>query len=78
MVNTTCNYRTAIVWPAKLQIELGVEKVGSSSVTLSHRIIDAADSAALYCDGHVVLVWISRSTGRSVPLPDAVRAALDS
>lgn len=78
VVNTTCNYRTAIVWPAKLRIELGVEKIGGSSVTLNHRIVDADHPDTLYCDGHVVLVWISRGTGRSVPLPESVRAALES
>lgn len=77
VVNTTCNYRTAIVWPARLRIELGVEKIGSSSVMMTHRIVDAGDSGTLYCDGHVVMVWISRATGRSVPLPDVVRAGLE-
>lgn len=77
VVNTTCNYRAAITWPAKLRIELGIKNVGGSSVALNHRIIDAIDSDVLYCDGHVVLVWISRTTGRSVPLPEVVRTALN-
>ena len=32
--------------------------------------------AALYADGHVVMVWIDRARGRPVPLPEAVRNAL--
>lgn len=77
VVNTTCNYRNAIVWPARLRIELGIEKAGGSSLTIAHRIVDAARPDTLYCDGHVVMVWISRSSGRSVPLPDSVRAAVN-
>ncbi len=73
VVNTTCNYRTAIVWPTRLRIDIGVLKLGSSSLTLEHRIVDSMDPNTVYSDGHVVLVWISRSSGRSVPLPDSVR-----
>ena len=76
VVNTTCNYRSAIVWPARLRIELVIDRVGSSSATLSHRIVDALNPDILYSDGHVVMVWISRSTGKSVPLPAAVRSGL--
>jgi acyl-CoA thioester hydrolase len=38
----------------------------------------SADGATLYCDGHVVMVWIDRATQRPMPLPDAVRAAVES
>jgi acyl-CoA thioester hydrolase len=76
VVNTTCNYRTAIVWPARLRIELDADRIGTSSLTMRHRIVDAADLDRLYCDGHVVMVWISRAGGRAVPLPEAVRAGL--
>lgn len=76
VVNTTVNYRTAIVWPARLRIELTVEKSGTSSLTMVHRIVDAGRPDTVYSDGHVVMVWISRTGGRSVPLPAAVRAAL--
>lgn len=69
----TLNYRRPIGWPAQLVIELFVERLGNSSVTVGHRITDAADSSVLYCDGHVVLVWIARQNGRAAPLPTDVR-----
>mgnify|MGYP001199911474 FL=1 len=75
VVNTTCNYRTAIVWPARLAIELSILKAGESSLTLGHRMVDAGRPEVLYSDGHVVMVWISRKSGRAVPLPEVVRAA---
>ena len=67
------NYRRPIAWPAEVMIELFVERVGNTSVSIGHRIVDAGDSDVLYCDGHVVLVWISRESGRAAPLPRAVR-----
>ncbi|MDQ3510894.1 MAG: acyl-CoA thioesterase [Pseudomonadota bacterium] len=69
----TLNYRRPIGWPAQVMIELFVERLGNTSVTVGHRITDAADSSVLYCDGHVVLVWIARQNGRAAPLPEGVR-----
>ncbi len=69
------NYRKPIEWPSQLVVELFVEKLGNSSLSLGHRIVDALDSTVLYSDGNVVLVWIDTRTGSSVPLPESVRAA---
>jgi acyl-CoA thioester hydrolase len=68
------NYRRPIEWPAQLVVELSVERVGNTSLTLAHRIGAAHDASVLYSDGTSVLVWIDRS-GRPASLPDAVRAA---
>jgi len=69
------NYRMPIPYPADVAVELFAEKVGNTSVTIGHRIV-GGDSATLYADGHVVMVWIDRAGGRPVPLPEAVRNAL--
>ena len=69
------NYRRPIGWPADVVVELFVERLGSTSVTVGHRIIDAAEGGVTYCDGNVVMVWIDRVSGRASPLPDSVRAA---
>ncbi|MDR7134122.1 acyl-CoA thioester hydrolase [Lysobacter niastensis] len=69
------NYRRPIEWPAEVAIELFVERLGNTSLSVAHRIVDAKDPAVLYCDGHVVMVWIDRNTGRAAPLPEAVRVA---
>ena len=71
------NYRGPIAWPAQLQVQLLCERLGNSSITIAHRIVDAGDPERLYCDGHVVMVWIDPQTGRSVPLPTSVRNAAD-
>lgn len=70
------NYRRPIEWPAMLQVELAVERLGSSSLTLSHRILDAKGEH-LHCDGNVVTVWIDPRSGRPVPLPEAVRGGCE-
>jgi acyl-CoA thioester hydrolase len=67
------NYRRPIEWPAEVEIELFVERLGNTSVTIGHRIVDANDDSVLFCDGNVVMVWIDRGTGRAAQLPEAVR-----
>ena len=69
------NYRRPIEWPNDVVIELFVERLGTTSVSIGHRIGAAGDAEVTYCDGNVVLVWIDRDSGRAAPLPDAVREA---
>lgn len=69
------NYRHPIEWPAQLQVELGCTRLGNSSITISHRIVDAVDAQRIYSDGHVVMVWMNPQTGKPVPLPQAIREA---
>ncbi|MEO8779319.1 MAG: thioesterase family protein [Rhodanobacter sp.] len=68
-------YRRPIAWPAVLHIELRCTRLGGSSITLAHRIVDADDATCLYCDGDVVMVWMNPATGKSTALPDSIRAA---
>jgi acyl-CoA thioester hydrolase len=68
------NYRQPIPYPADVAVELFTERLGTSSVTIGHRIV-SGDGSTLYADGHVVMVWIDRATGRPTPLPDVVRTA---
>ena len=69
------NYRRPIGWPAQVVMELFVERLGNTSLTIGHRIVDATDAGVLYCDGHVVMVWIDRDSGAAAALPDPVREA---
>ncbi|RDI99772.1 acyl-CoA thioesterase [Dyella solisilvae] len=69
------NYRRPIEWPAQLQVELRCERLGNSSITLAHRIVDTEQADCLYSDGKVVMVWMDPTTGKPVPLPQAIRDA---
>jgi acyl-CoA thioester hydrolase len=71
------NYRQPIPYPADVAVELFVDKVGNSSITIGHAIA-SANGSALYCDGHVVAVWIDRASQRPCPLPDGIRRAVSA
>lgn len=72
------NYRRQLAWPARIAVELATKRIGNSSVRIAHRIVDEHDAALVYADGDVVMVWIDPASGRSVPLPPAIRAACQS
>jgi len=69
------NYRRPIEWPNEIMVELFVERLGRTSLTIGHRIVHADDASVLYADGNVVMVWIDKARGQASALPDAVRAA---
>lgn len=73
MAAVQLNYRRPIEWPAQLHVELFCERLGSTSMTIGHRILDAEHADRLYGDGHVVMVWMDPATGKPVPLPEAIR-----
>ena len=53
------------MWPNDILVELFVERLGNSSVTIGHRIVDQHDASKLYSDGNVVVVWMDTQTGKS-------------
>ena len=66
------NYRLPVSYPARIVVELFAERAGNTSITIGHRIV-SADGTQLHADGNVVMVWIDRTSGKPVPLPDVVR-----
>jgi YbgC/YbaW family acyl-CoA thioester hydrolase len=72
------NYRRPIAWPNEIVVELFVERLGTTSLTIGHRILDRDDDAVLYADGNVVMVWIDKQRGQPAALPEAVRSACTS
>ena len=77
LVASNVNYRQPIEWPSEIAVDLFIEKIGNSSLTMGHRMLSSTDASVLYSDGNVVMVWIDTQTGKSVPLPEAIKAALD-
>ena len=72
---THLNFRRQLTWPGEIVVQLFCERVGNTSLTMAHRIVDANDETIVYLDGNVVMVWIAPATGRPVPLPDVIRTA---
>jgi len=77
VVETGCRYAAALAYPQAVEIGLGVERLGNSSVTyrLGVFVKDADEPAA---EGHFTHVYVGRESRRPAPLPGAWRAKLEA
>ena len=77
VVETQCNYFAPIAFPQAVTAGVRVAQLGRSSVRYEIGLFaeDAPDGAAA---GHFVHVYVDRETRRPVPLPEPLRAVLQS
>ena len=75
VVETGCTYFSGVAFPDTLHVGLRVTRLGSSSVRYELAIFRNDEDEAS-AEGHFVHVYVDRGTGRSAPMPAAVRALL--
>lgn len=76
VVETQCRYFAPIRFPDRVTVGLRVAHAGTSSLRYELAVFrDDDDTAA--AEGHFVHVYVDRATNRPVPLPPAVRAAVE-
>lgn len=73
IVDNRAEYLRPIVYPATLDIRMGGHSPGRSSFATTYTI---AVGGELYTRGASKIVWIDRASGRSTPLPQALRERL--
>ncbi|HMJ31576.1 MAG TPA: thioesterase family protein [Xanthobacteraceae bacterium] len=76
VVETHCNYFKPVAFPDKLRAGLRVAKLGTSSVRYEVGIFRNDDDTAA-AQGHFVHVYVDRATNKPVPLPEALKQALE-
>ncbi len=76
VVETGCNYFSALEFPQKLEGALRVARIGNSSVRYELAIFKEGDETPA-AEGHFVHVYVDRKTRRPAPLPAALRSALE-
>lgn len=75
VVETHCNYHASLAFPQPVEAGLRVAQLGRSSVRYEIGVF-AAGAPGSAAHGHFVHVYVDRATRRPVPLPDALRDAL--
>lgn len=69
------DFKRPIVYPATVIVRVFGGEPGRTSFPQPYEILVEGEDA-VYATAEAVLVWVSRETGRPVPLPDALREAL--
>ena len=69
------DFTSALAYDDPMQIAVTVDRIGTTSYTLAFHVSSDGREAAR---GKIVVVSIDRATGRPVPLPEQLRAALSS
>ncbi len=77
VVETGCRYAAQLAYPQPVEIGLGVERLGNSSVRYRLGVF-ARDEAAAAAEGHFVHVYVDREGRRPAPLPAPWRAKLET
>ena len=77
VVQTGCSYFAPLAFPGDVELGLGVERLGASSVT--YRIgVFAPDADEPVAQGHFTHVYVDRESRRPTALPDLWRKKLEA
>jgi acyl-CoA thioester hydrolase len=76
VVETSCSYFESVAFPESVEVGIGVERLGNSSVTYRIGIFRAGGERAA-AQGRFTHVYVDRATQRPVPIPVDLRAALE-
>lgn len=78
VANININYRRPVTWPQRLRLSLNTHPPGRSSLKVEVRITSTDDEdPTLFADSVATMVWVDRKTGEPVPLPTALRKAVE-
>lgn len=72
----SCKYLRPAIYPLELEVTTLVGRPGHSSFVMWHEMYKAGEPAARFAEAEAVMVWIDITEGRSRPMPDWLRDAI--
>jgi acyl-CoA thioester hydrolase len=76
LAGMTLNYRKPIVYPSEIEVRIYPAKLGNTSFTIASEIVNGRDAGERFAEGEFVIVWLDYAAGKSVRVPDPLRALL--
>ena len=73
IINTSCTFLKPITYPATVEVRTLIGKPGRSSLPTTFEMRVVGDET-LYAEGAAKVVWWNPRTGKSLTLPDHLRA----
>ena len=77
VIETQCNYFAPLAFPENVEAGIRVSRLGASSVRYEVGLF-AQGSPETAARGHFIHVYVDRETRRPAPLPEKLRALLES
>jgi acyl-CoA thioester hydrolase len=76
LASIACDYRRPLRHPCNVQVGARVTRIGNTSFRMEHRIVnDTLNEVA--AEAHSTLVVLNYKRNKPVPVPDAVRQAIE-
>lgn len=76
VVETACRYQKPLSYPQDVVVGMRLAHLGNTSVRYDLAVFGAGDEEAA-AEGRFTHVYVDRDTGRPVPVPSLLRAALE-
>jgi acyl-CoA thioester hydrolase len=77
VVTIGCTFFRPVFHPDTLRIDVFIAEPGRSSFMATYKVYSRSNAATPCSEGYSKIVWVEKTTGKSVALPDAVRAWFD-
>jgi acyl-CoA thioester hydrolase len=77
LASVKCDYRRQLKHPDTLHVSASITEMGRTSMKMSHLIYSTAQQA-IAAQGESIIVIFDYANQRPVPVPDAIRAKVDS
>lgn len=74
VVTIGCTFLRPLFHPDRLRIDVFISEPGRSSFMVNYKVFSSAQPETAAAEGYSKVVWVSAADGKSVPLPDQVRA----
>lgn len=71
VIHVACTYLKPVIYPATVTLRSKIHSIGNSSMLMEH---DLYQDEVLMAQGVSKIVWVDYTQGKSVPLPDVMRA----
>lgn len=71
VIHVACTYLKPVVYPATVTLRSKIHSIGNSSMLMDH---DLYQNDVLMAQGLSKIVWVDYTLGKSVPLPEVMRA----
>ena len=75
IINASCTFLIPVNYPATVRVMVYAGEAGRSSVMTWYELFVEGDER-LFAEGAAKVVWMDPRTGKSVPIPDALRHAV--